>query len=374
MLEEEFKQRVKRIQIYLDEKKLDGLLAYSMPWRKDHVRYLTNYRTWGGRSYALLSAASKLTLFIAVPDDLERAKGESWANRVIPLGSEPWKELIVEMKSMGIKKRLGVAGLEFCPSKTMAKIQDQFPQLEIVSSSNALIQIRVIKSEYEVEMMRKAAHISDLGFQTFLECAHQGIKEYELIAEVERRVRHEGAEDHFMLIASGGKDTMAMSPPKDKEIRFGELVLTEVTPQYQGYWTQICRSVAMGEISKEMQRSHDIFYRATEEALKIAKPGVPITKLAEIQNRVFTEEGFGEYTSLKWTRSRGHGQGLHLDEPPLIEEGNEMVLQKGMVIIIHPNTYLPLAGYMVFGDPTLIKDDGPEILTKTDRKLFCQTL
>jgi Xaa-Pro aminopeptidase len=373
MLEDEFKSRLKKIQAYLDEKEFDGILAYSMPWRKDHVRYIANYRTWGGHSYALLSKMGKLTLFITIPDDVERAEEESWASKVIPLSSAPWQELIAEIKDLGIKKRLGVAGLEFCPAKTIAAIQEQFPHLEIISSSNALINIRAVKSDYEIGMMRKAARICDLGFQTFLEHAHQGIKEYELVAEVERRVRHEGAEDHFMIIASGGKDTMCMTPPRDKELRLGELVLTEVTPQYHGYWTQICRSVAIGDISKEMQQSHDIFFRATEEALKIAKPGVPITKLAEIQNQVFREEGFGEYTSLHWTRSRGHGQGLHLDEPPLIAEGNEMVLQEGMVIIVHPNTYLPLAGYMVFGDPTLITSDGLEILTKTERKLFCQS-
>ena len=372
MLEEEFKSRLKKIQTYLEEKELDGLLAYSMPWRKDHVRYIANYRTWGGYSYTLLSKMDKLTLFITISDDVERAEEESWADKVVPV-KEPSRELSTEIKNQGITRRLGVAGLEFCPAKTIAGIQDQFPQLEIISSSNALVNIRAIKSDYEIGMMRKAARICDLGFQTFLEYAHQGIKEYELVAEIERRVRHEGAEDHFMIIASGGKDTMCMTPPRDKELMFGELVLTEVTPQYHGYWTQICRSVAIGNISKEMQRSHDIFFRATEEALKIAKPGTPITKLAEIQNQVFREEGFGEYTSLKWTRSRGHRQGLHLDEPPLIAEGNEMVLQEGMVIIVHPNTYLPLAGYMVFGDPTLITNNGPEILTQTERKLFCQS-
>lgn len=164
-----------------------------------------------------------------------------------------------------------------------------------------------------------------------------------------------------------------MLPPKDKPLKLGDLLLTEVTPQYSGYWTQICRSTALGEITKDVQRSHDIFHRSMEEALKIAKPGVPITKLAEVQNQVFTEEGFGEYTSLKWTRSRGHGQGLHMDEPPLIAEGNQTVLQEGMVIIIHPNTYLPLAGYMVLGDPILITANGPEVLIKTERKLFCQS-
>jgi Xaa-Pro aminopeptidase len=371
MLEEEFKRRLKRIQAYLHEKELEGLLAYSMPWRKEHVRYIANYRTWGGHSYALLSKTGELVLFITVPHDLERAERESWADRIIPL-SEPWFELSAEMKRLGMRRRLGVAGLEFCPAKTISKIQEKFPRMEIVSSSNTLVHIRAVKSDYEIEMMRKAAHICDLGFLAFLDYAHPGTKEYEIVAEVERRVRYEGAEDHFMLIASGGKDTMCMTPPRDKEFKPGELVLTEVTPQYNGYWVQICRSVALGDISKEIQRSHDIFFRATEEALKIAKPGVPITTLAEVQNRVFAEEGFGEYTSLKWTRSRGHGQGLHLDEPPLIAEGNEMVLQEGMVIIIHPNTYLPLAGYMVFGDPALITSKGPEILTKTKRKLFCQ--
>lgn len=372
MLEDEFTYRLQRIQSYMGEEDLDGILAYSMPWRKDHVRYIANYRTWGGQSYALLSSSGKLTLFVTVPDDLERAEEESWADRVIPL-SEPWTELGYEIKRLGITKRLGIAGLEFCPAKTIAGVQEQFPRLEIISSSNAIINIRAVKSDYEVEMMRKAARICDLGFQTFLECAHPGIKEYELVAEVERRVRHEGAEDHFMLIASGGKDTMCMTPPRDKELKLGDLVLTEVTPQYNGYWTQLCRSMELGEISQEAQRSFEIFFRATEEALKMAKPGVAITKLAEIQNQVFTEEGFGEYTSLKWTRGRGHGQGLHLDEPPLIAPGNEMILQEGMVIVIHPNTYIPLAGYMVFGDPTLITSEGPEILTKTERKLFCQT-
>ena len=371
MVEEEYKNRLKRLHAYLADEDLDGLIAYSMPWRKDHVRYIASYRTWGGQSYVLLSRAGEMTLFITVPDDLERAQEETWAERVIPL-SESRVELSEEMKRVGIGRRLGVAGLEFCPAKTMNKIQNDFPRMKIISASNSLIQIRAVKSRYEIEMMRKAAHICDLGFQTFLEYAHPGIKEYELVAEVERRVRHEGAEDHFMLIASGGIDTMCMTPPRDKEIRAGELVLTEVTPQYNGYWTQLCRSVALGEITKEMERSFEILFRATEEALKIAKPGVPISDLAKIQNKVFTEEGFGEYTSLKWTRGRGHGQGLHLDEPPLISEGNDMILQEGMVIIIHPNTYLPLAGYMVFGDPTVITNEGPEILTKTERKLFCQ--
>jgi Xaa-Pro dipeptidase len=371
MLEQEFESRVKRIQRYMDEKNLDGLLAYSMPWRKDHVRYIANYRTWGGHSYALLSRLGDLTLFITVPDDLERAESESWTNRIIPL-SHPSLELSAEIKRMGISRRLGVAGLEFSPAKTIANLQEKFPRLEVLSSSRALTNIRAVKSNYEIAMMRKAAEICDRGFQTFLEFARPGIKEYELIAQIERRVRREGAEDHFMIIASGGKDTLCMTPPRDNEVKRGDLLLTEVTPQYNGYWTQICRSVAIGEISKEMQRSHEIFFRATEEALKMAKPGVQATKLAEVQNQVFEDEGFGEYTSLKWTRSRGHGLGLLGGEPPLIEEGNEMVLQEGMVIIIHPNTYLPLAGYMVFGDPTLITSSGPEILTKTERKLFCQ--
>jgi Xaa-Pro dipeptidase len=99
------------------------------------------------------------------------------------------------------------------------------------------------------------------------------------------------------------------------------------------------------------------------------RPGVTAHDVAKAQNDVFRGRGFGEYCTSQYTRVRGHGHGLHLDETPIIE-GNETVLPENAVFIIHPNTYTPLAGYHVLGDPVRVTKDGCEVLIPTERKLF----
>jgi Xaa-Pro dipeptidase len=92
--------------------------------------------------------------------------------------------------------------------------------------------------------------------------------------------------------------------------------------------------------------------------------------LARIQNDVFRQEGFGEYVTEKYTRGRGHGIGLYIDEDPLIAEGNDYELEENMVIMIHPNTFLPISGYIVLGDPVLITQNGGKRLSQSERKLI----
>ena len=95
-----------------------------------------------------------------------------------------------------------------------------------------------------------------------------------------------------------------------------------------------------------------------------------IKDVARVQNDVFRREGYGEYTSAKYTRVRGHNLGLYPDENPWVLEDVDCVVEKGMVLIAHPNTYLPLSGYMVFGDTLVVTEQGCESLSQTEKKLF----
>ena len=102
----------------------------------------------------------------------------------------------------------------------------------------------------------------------------------------------------------------------------------------------------------------------------MVKPGANINDVAKAENDVFRKYGYGEYTSAKYTRVRGHGHGMHLDEAPTVNEGVDFVIDEGMVIVIHPNTFNPLTGYMVVGDPVVVTETGNRILSTTERKLF----
>ncbi|MGI0134740.1 MAG: M24 family metallopeptidase, partial [Candidatus Micrarchaeaceae archaeon] len=116
--------------------------------------------------------------------------------------------------------------------------------------------------------------------------------------------------------------------------------------------------------------SYEIFAEAQRAGQDRVKPGVDISDVARAENDVFREYGYGDYTGSKYTRVRGHCLGLYLDENPHILEEVHYTIKEGMVLIVHPNTYLPLSGYMVFGDTLLVTSNGCISLNKTERRLF----
>jgi Xaa-Pro aminopeptidase len=126
----------------------------------------------------------------------------------------------------------------------------------------------------------------------------------------------------------------------------------------------------IGEPSAAQKESFGIFSEAQKAAEDFLRPGVDIADLARVQNDVFRKYSYSEYTGPKYTRVRGHGLGLHCDENPWILEDVHYTVKESMVLIAHPNTYLPLSGYMVFGDSLLVTADGSAPLNHTERKLF----
>jgi Xaa-Pro aminopeptidase len=173
-----------------------------------------------------------------------------------------------------------------------------------------------------------------------------------------------------MIMSSGTTDVYGMTPPSSRRLERGDNVLTEFTPQVDGYYAQLCRSLTVGPPSAAQRESFDIYKRAADAALAMIRPGVTAAAIARAENAVFESEGYGEYCTAKYTRVRGHGMGLHFDEDPMIWDDVEFPIRAGMVLIPHPNTYLPLSGYMVFGDAILVTETGCELLTKTERILF----
>jgi Xaa-Pro aminopeptidase len=126
----------------------------------------------------------------------------------------------------------------------------------------------------------------------------------------------------------------------------------------------------VGVPSEPQLRSLDLFREAMEAGIAACRPGVTAHEVAKAQNDVFRKHGYGEYCTSRYTRVRGHGQGLHLDEWPTLLEGVEVPLEENTVLIVHPNTYTPLAGYFVLGDPVVVTREGCERLLRTEPTLF----
>jgi Xaa-Pro dipeptidase len=348
--------------------RLDGLLIYASMLRRENLRYFTGFNPVEPGALAWFDPTGGSFLLVPNPAEKIRAASSAWIRDIASYDGDVG-DIPPTLKKRALPKRLGIAGWESLPLDLASTLLSSIPGLDMIDLTPSLDALRIVKTLPEVQRIRKAAAIADAAFEDLVENLKPGIREYEIVARVECHIRKAQGEDNFQILASSPGDARAMHPPTDRILRDGDLLVTEISPQFEGYFAQICRSVSIGTASPERRRAHDILLRAQEEAMDRVRPGMTASDVARIQNDVFRGEGFAEFVSEKYTRGRGHGIGLYIDEEPLIAEGNDFKLIPGMVIMIHPNTYLPLAGYMVAGDPVLITETGGERLSRSRREL-----
>jgi Xaa-Pro aminopeptidase len=360
--------RYSRVRAAMAENGLDLLLAYGPGWRRENIRYLTDARVTGSAALVLVPSAGEPSAFSVRPADLGVIAQRGWVTDVVRLDFPASTVLVERLRDLA-PSRIGVAHLELLPQAIADAIAAGAPGAEVVSATGLLDDARMVKSDWELAQMRRSAAVCAAGWQKFVDVLEPGLPEYRIVAEVEAELKRLGAEDNFMLIASGGDEVMGMTPPGPRLLEEGDMVRTELTPQMNGYWLQICRSAVVGRASDAQRRSFDLFNEAVEAGLSVVRPGITAHEVAVAENDVFRKYGYGEYCTARYTRVRGHGHGLHLDETPIIE-GNHTVLPERAVFIVHPNTYTPIAGYHVLGDPVVVTATGYEVLIETERVLF----
>lgn len=346
--------RLSQLKDLMAERGWDLLLLYGHSWRKDFFRCLINVNFSGPHALAAVDRSGEVRAVMS----------DAWDAEVIAAcpASGNFPDGLRQLASR--RGSVAIAGVEMMETRFVRPFSNP------VSATLAVEEIRRVKTPREMELMRKAARLADRGYQQFAKTIARGMKEYELVAEVEAFLKSNGAEDNFMLIASGGTEVTGMKPPTERRFQWGDSVTTELTPQVDGYWAQICRTLVLGEPSAQQRESFAIFSEAQKAAEDFLRPGVNISDLARVQNDVFRKYGYGEYTGPKYTRVRGHGLGLHCDENPYVLEDVNYTVKEGMTLIAHPNTYLPLSGYMVFGDSLVVTANGCASLNQTERKLF----
>jgi Xaa-Pro dipeptidase len=356
------RHRQTQLQDLMAERQWSRIVLYGHGWRKDFFRALVNFNYTGPHAAAVLTSSGDLTVLVSHPWDQELVAAAG-----IPTFFEPdfAKNLFKRVENLGTT---AIAGIGLMEMRFVDAIESP------VSATADIEELRRVKTPEEIATLRKAAELADLGYQRFAETVEPGLREFELVAEVEGFLKENGAEDNFMLIASGGTEVVGMKPPTDRKLQKGDSVITELTPNVDGYYAQVCRTIILGEPSPEQKKSFAIFSEAQQAAEALMKPGVRAADVARVQNDVFRKNGFGEFTGSQYTRVRGHCLGLFPDETPHILEDVDYTIKQNMVMIAHPNTYLPLAGYMVFGDSVLVTGTGIERLNRTEKKLFVKEL
>lgn len=350
-------QRHRRLTAAMAEAGIDVLAIAANPWRSDYLRYGLDVTVVEGTAIALIERDGAARLLLESPAEAERLGGE-WTRSPSARAAE----------ILGSFKAKSIA---LAPRHALPYALARGPYRESIGPATAMLDwLMLYKLPAEAEAVKRAAVLADEGYRVFRDAARVGRAEYELVADVEAFFRSRGCQENFMILGSGGVEVRGMHPPGERRIARGDLVTTELTPCPEGYYAQICRTLVVGEPNEAQRRAFSVYLEALEAGVAAVRPGATMGDIARAENEVFRRYGLGDYVTSEYTRVRGHGVGLYVDGPAVLEDVT-LVLEPDMTLIVHPNTYHPEVGYMVLGDAVRVTANGCEVLCRTPRELIC---
>ncbi|UOQ45203.1 Xaa-Pro peptidase family protein [Halobacillus salinarum] len=280
----------------------------------------------------------------------------------------PWELIQEQLPQHGIKD-VQTAGIEkqVLSYGRSESLLGMFPGVNVVDVEDKLNEMRVIKDESEIAIIREAAELADYGVQVGIENLKEGISETEVIAAIEYELKKKGvtAMSFSTMALFGEKSGQPHGNPGDRKLKAGDFVLFDLGVVWKGYTSDITRTFVFKSVSKEQQVIYDKVKEAMDAALALSKPGTRIGDLDQTARNIIQEAGFGD----KFPHRLGHGLGINVHEFPSMSHLNDDILQQGMTFTIEPGIYDPNIGGVRIEDDVLITENGCETLTKTPKTL-----
>jgi Xaa-Pro aminopeptidase len=342
------------------------------------------------------------TGWLYVPDDgdvvfmvfknVERARAETHLS-VIPVLSPKKIPVILMAQGLDLPEKLGME-LDVLPAAQYLMFKEIFKTSSIQDVSFEIRSQRAVKSEFEIQCIRKAALMADRVAEQVMELIQPGMPEIELAGLLEahaRKLGHQGLirmrmwdnylfYGHIMCGAgaavpgafasptagAGLNPSIGQGPGRDV-IRPNEPVLVDYVFSLDGYLADHARIFSLGPLPEELEKAHDAMLTIQEAVSRAAVPGAVTGDLYDQMIAMADDLGYGDYFMGAFhprIRFTAHGLGIELDEFPFIAQGQTMALEPGMVLALEPKVILPGRGVMGIENTWLVTETGLERLTR----------
>lgn len=364
-----------RVQDALERSGLDAFLFF----KAEAVRYITDFYVKGYRpfmepEYVVLVARGRAPAvgYVSGSDDLRiQYKSDIEDARKLP-PVERWGETIAAMLSdYGLSH--GAIGTDLMPYMVYNDLKIRLRELEITDASRIWSDLTAVKHPAEVEVIREAVRVADMGAAAAMAAVRPGVSEHSVAAEAVYAMRRAGSEfEPFIpLVASGYNTSMFERVATEKTIAAGELVILDIGAVVCGYTGDLGRTVICGDPTDEQRSVYRATRLALEEAKRMIRPGISGEAVDARAREVITAEGWGRYL---YSGNTGHQLGFGLHGEPLVHRGVDFELVENMVICLEPRIVLPDRpdiGGVHLEDVVRITADGFEQLNRTphDAKL-----
>ncbi len=368
-------QRLDRVYRAMRREEIDALVIT----RRQDVQYLTGYRCTGHsipvgciiseehqpqliisefREDTLIgeSLLAKVHTFSSsLTDDWYRAHGHSY-----------WNAIINAINELKLSKSMIGLQFDWLSVRELDTLKSKLPDAGFRDFSQTLWKLRYIKDAAEVDAIRQAVDVAEIGIRTALEIVDAGKSEDESSLEIETAMRGAGGQRRGIRAAvlSGDRARFPFAQPGPYRIKSEDFVVIDITVSHSGYFAEIARTIHLGRPTDKQRKLYDYVLNSMKIAEKMMKPE---TSLEDLSKQILKKSGKG-FQSDTLIQPLGSSIGLDLREPPYISPENPYTLKENMVFTMHPTGYVSEVGAVKVADVLLVTADGVENLATLARE------
>lgn len=332
--------------------------------RKANIRYVSGFT--GTDSYVILSPQGRI--FITDSRYTEQAEQECPEFEIFQHRNDTSLEETVALicRKYNIKK-LGFEQ-DFITFGIYDKIRKDLVGIDFIPTWGIVENVRSVKESSEIKLIKMAAQIADDAFKDILSFIKPGSRESDVERELEYLLKKKGAFSVSFptIVASGPRSSLPHAFPTDRQIKMGDFITLDFGALYEGYCSDMTRTVVIGEPNAKQKEIYEIVRKAQEAGVRAVRAGVRGIDADQFARDVIEKAGYGKY----FGHGLGHGIGLEIHEEPNLNKRNQKALPAGAVVTVEPGVYLPNWGGVRIEDSVLVTPDGCEILTHSSKDLI----
>jgi Xaa-Pro dipeptidase len=364
-----FTNRQQKLLQALHEANLDALALNPGP----SLTYLTGLHFHLSERPVIVIFSPNQIIHLVLPE-LEQAKliDLPYSVKAYPYGEDPdrWVDSFrLAMQTAGLESsHIGVEPRRLRLLEFRLLLQAA-AEAEFISAETSLAGLRMIKDPSEIMAMRKAAQIAQTALLATLPYIQFAISERDLASELTLQILRAGSDAEIPfapIVSTGPNSANPHATPSDRLLQSGDLLVLDFGASYNGYFSDITRTFALGDIAPEYSRIAQVVLEANTASRSLARPGITAHELDQAARTVIDTAGYGAY----FTHRTGHGLGLEGHEDPYIRKGNPLVLRPGMTFTIEPGIYFPQRNGVRIEDDVVITTNGMESLTDYPREVI----
>ena len=342
---------------------IDALLLTGAP----NMRYVAGFT---GEGYVYLSANHQ----VIVTDSRYTiaAKKECPDYEVVEWGKKGYYSELV-----ALLKKDGVSSLGFEDEKMTVSVCDKWKEtlreenlsmVTLTPVKDGVNRLRAVKTSEEQEKIRQAEAIGDRAFSKIINILKTGMTEKQVAAYLEFFMKEEGAEglSFETIAASGIHSAMPHAVPTDKRLEVGDFLTMDFGCLYEGYCSDMTRTVVIGRASDRQRHIYDTVLCAQQKALEGIHAGMRGKEIDTLARDVIQRAGFASC----FGHSLGHSVGIEIHESPNFSPKEETIIKPGMVITVEPGIYIENFGGVRIEDVVIITEDGCENITHSPKRLI----